>query len=192
MAPPTSLLFSLIQEFSKWGPQSSSRSNTWELVSNAYSWASPRPIASESLEGVGPRSLEFYKHPRWFWCKLTFQNIFNPSSDQAGYFFSNAFSYFLKMLFYSSIVNLQCCINFCCIAKWFSYTYAYILFHILFHYGLSQDIVYSSLCYTGGPCCLSILYIIVCIWSHYWAYILRKPSFKKSHEPQCSLQLYLQ
>ena len=36
-------------------------------------------------------------------------------------------------------------------------------FHILFHYGLSQDIEYSSLCYTAGPCCLSILYIIVCI-----------------------------
>ena len=32
-------------------------------------------------------------------------------------------------------------------------------FHILFHYGLSQDTKYSSLCYTVGPCCLSILYI---------------------------------
>ena len=40
----------------------------------------------------------------------------------------------------------------------------YILFHILFHYGISQDIEYSSLCYTVGPCCLSILYIIVCIY----------------------------
>ena len=35
--------------------------------------------------------------------------------------------------------------------------------HILFQYGLSQDVEYSSLCYTVGPCCLSILYIIVCI-----------------------------
>ena len=33
--------------------------------------------------------------------------------------------------------------------------YIYILFHILFHYDLSQDIEYSSLCYTVGPCCLS-------------------------------------
>ena len=31
----------------------------------------------------------------------------------------------------------------------------YILLHILFHYGLSQDIDYSSLCYTVGPCCLT-------------------------------------
>ena len=44
--------------------------------------------------------------------------------------------------------------------KWLSYTYIYI-FHILFHYGLSQDIEYSSLCYRVGPCCWSILYILV-------------------------------
>ena len=31
--------------------------------------------------------------------------------------------------------------------------------YILFHYGLSQDIEYSFLCYRVGPDCLSILYI---------------------------------
>ena len=36
----------------------------------------------------------------------------------------------------------------------------YIFFFIfLFHYGLSQDTESSSLYYTVGPCCLSILYI---------------------------------
>ena len=40
------------------------------------------------------------------------------------------------------------------------YTHTYILFHVLFHYGLSQDIKYSCLCYIVGSCCLSILYII--------------------------------
>jgi len=40
--------------------------------------------------------------------------------------------------------------------------YIYILFHILFHYGLSQDLEYRSLCYTVGTC-LSILYITVVI-----------------------------
>ena len=40
------------------------------------------------------------------------------------------------------------------------YTMFFIFF---FHYGLSQDIEYSSLCCTVGPCRLSILYIIVCI-----------------------------
>ena len=41
--------------------------------------------------------------------------------------------------------------------------FSYILFYILFHYGLSQDVGYNSLCYTVGPCCLFILYVIVCI-----------------------------
>ena len=35
---------------------------------------------------------------------------------------------------------------------------AYVLFKILFHYRLLQDIKYSSLCYTVGPCCLYMLY----------------------------------
>ena len=39
----------------------------------------------------------------------------------------------------------------------------YIFFFSLFHYRLLQDIAYSSLCYTVGPCCLFILHIVVCI-----------------------------
>ena len=37
-----------------------------------------------------------------------------------------------------------------------TYTHIDILFFfcMIFHYGLSQDIEYSSLCYTVGPCCL--------------------------------------
>ena len=41
--------------------------------------------------------------------------------------------------------------------------YIYTFFHVVFHYGLSQYIEYSSLCYIVRPCCLPILYIIVCI-----------------------------
>ena len=37
--------------------------------------------------------------------------------------------YFLN-LFYWSIVDLQCYINFCCTAKWLSYTYLYTFFFI--------------------------------------------------------------
>ena len=44
-----------------------------------------------------------------------------------------------------------------------SVIHIHILFHVVFRYGLSQDTEYSSLCYTGGPCFLSILYIIVLI-----------------------------
>ena len=64
--------------------------------------------------------------------------------------------------FYCSIVDLPCCVNFCCITKWFSYIFIYILSQIRFYYDLSQDINYGSLCYIVGPC-LSILYTIVCI-----------------------------
>ena len=47
-----------------------------------------------------------------------------------------------------------------------SYIYIYIhtlFFIFLFHYGLSQDVEYSSQCYTVGPCFLPILYITLCI-----------------------------
>ena len=49
----------------------------------------------------------------------------------------------------------------CYTATWLSYTCVY-FFNTLFHYGLSQDIEYSSLCYTIGPYCLSTLYAPVC------------------------------
>ena len=54
-----------------------------------------------------------------------------------------------QFLSYSKVIQLHIYI----------YIYIYILFHILFNYGLLQDIEYSSLCYTVGPCCLSILYM---------------------------------
>ena len=41
--------------------------------------------------------------------------------------------------------------------------YIYIFFHIPFPYRSLQNIEYSSLCCTVGPCWLSILYIVVCI-----------------------------
>ena len=73
-----------------------------------------------------------------------------------------AFLFYL-FIFYWSIADLQCCVNFYHTAGWFSHMYIYILFYILFHYGSSQDTGYSSLCYTVGPCCPFIPYIIVCI-----------------------------
>ena len=38
-----------------------------------------------------------------------------------------------------------------------------ILFQILFQYRLLKSTEYSSLCYTVGPCWLSILYVVVCL-----------------------------
>ena len=71
--------------------------------------------------------------------------------------------HFFFNLFHWSLVDLQCCADLCCTAEWLSHPYICILFHILFLCILSQDIKYSSLCYTVELCCLSILYIIVCI-----------------------------
>ena len=83
------------------------------------------------------------------------------------YFYLVGFAYFLsffKINFYWSIADLQSCVSFCCTAKWISYMYTYIhSFLDSIPYRLLQNIEYSSLCYTVGPCFLSILYIVVCI-----------------------------
>ena len=60
----------------------------------------------------------------------------------------------LKKYFNWNIVDLQYHTHI------YIYIYIYILFHILFHYGLSQDIEYIFMCSTLRSCCLSILYII--------------------------------
>ena len=57
----------------------------------------------------------------------------------------------LKKKIYLGIVDLQYCVNFCCIADIQLYICIH-FFHILFHYGLSQDIEYCSLYFTVGPC----------------------------------------
>ena len=58
---------------------------------------------------------------------------------------------FFKIFFSMKyMVNLQCCTNLWCTAKLWSYTHIDILFYILFHYDLTQNTEYSSLCYTVG------------------------------------------
>ena len=68
-----------------------------------------------------------------------------------------------SFLFYGSIVDLQCCVSFRCIAN-DSVIHIYIIFQILFPYRWLQSIEYDTLCYTVGPCSFSILY--VCALSH--------------------------
>ena len=45
-----------------------------------------------------------------------------------------------------------------------THTHIYARFQILFPDRLLQNIEYNSLCYTVGPCWLSILCIVVCIF----------------------------
>ena len=74
------------------------------------------------------------------------------------------YSLAVLIFFFWSIVDLQCCANLCHTAVWLGYTHTDILFLYSFSFGLSQETGYSSQCYTVGPCCLSILNIIVCIY----------------------------
>ena len=62
------------------------------------------------------------------------------------------FILFISVYIYSLIIiifTLQYCIGFA----------IYSLFHIIFHYGLLQDVEYRSMCYTVGPCFFHLFYI---------------------------------
>ena len=100
-----------------------------------------------------------------------------PNSDDMGPF-----------IFIWSIVDLQWCINFCCIAKWFSYAHIYLnILHILFCCDSSQDIEYSSLCYTVWLCYLSLIYILIASTNPKLPFLF-SPTHPPHWQPQvCSL-----
>ena len=70
-----------------------------------------------------------------------------------------------QTFFKKTIVDLQCCASFHCIAKWFNFTYTYVLIIKYFFYcSLSQEAGYSFLCCTVGPYCLSIQNVIAYLY----------------------------
>lgn len=85
--------------------------------------------------------------------------ILNPVSEARGgthtFMVTSRFCYVTMgtsgCIFYSSTVNLQCCVGCKCIAKWLLHIYSYIciLYQILFHYRLLQDIEYRSCASVG-------------------------------------------
>ena len=50
--------------------------------------------------------------------------------------------------FYWSMVDLQCCVNFCCTELWFIYIYTHTHSFLIFSIMAYHKIEYSSLCYT--------------------------------------------
>ena len=52
------------------------------------------------------------------------------------------------IVIYWSIVDLQHCVHFCYTEERLSYTHIYIFFNILFHYGLSQDLIQYPVLYS--------------------------------------------
>lgn len=87
------------------------------------------------------------------WNLRTIQFLFKIFS------FNSFFTFFLlkKILLKQFTYNLLLSV----VQQRDSIIHIYILFNILFHYHLSQDVEYISLCYTIGPCFLSIRYMIV-------------------------------
>ena len=79
--------------------------------------------------------------------------------------FSTEVQLLYNIVFVSSIQQSDSILYICIYIQIYTYiyTHTHMIFHILFHYGLSQGIEYSSLFYTVGPCCLSVLYIVACI-----------------------------
>ena len=79
------------------------------------------------------------------------------------FFFLIAVQFIYSILLVSGVQQTRFAYIYVYIYSLIYYICIYILFQILFHYRLLQDIEYSSLCSTVNPCCLSILYIAVCI-----------------------------
>ena len=103
------------------------------------------------------------------------------------WFLSSKFlhGFFLKINFYWSIVALQCCASFYCIAKWISFTYTYIPSFLAF-----LPIWVTTECWIGFPelyirflLKFSILYIEV--------YICQSQSPNSSHPPPSYWCLYV-
>ena len=68
------------------------------------------------------------------------------------------------------IVDLQCCVYFCCPAQWFRCIYISTLFHILFHCTSWRNVKHSSLC-SKSPTCKSADFQRPWTWVHRFSHI---------------------
>ena len=92
-------------------------------------------------------------------------------------FYSIVFFFYIFEIFKFSY-TLQCCVSFCCTAKWFSYVYTYTpRFWISFPFKSPQSIEQSSLTYTVCSHQLSILYTASVV------YVCQSQSPNSSHRP---------
>ena len=72
-----------------------------------------------------------------------------------------------------------------------SYIYIHYFSHTIFHHVLSQEIWYSSLCYSVGPYCLSILNTTVCIYQPQISHPFHSLSLPLWQPQACSFFLWV-
>lgn len=102
-------------------PLSSSRASQppGPLLSPCSRQVTPSPISDLSLNtSLFFGLISLYGGPKFQYVKISTSNSYKTSFCLPAFFFFNTFKW--------NIVELPCCVNYCCRGKWLNYTYIFI------------------------------------------------------------------
>ena len=108
-------------------------------------------------------------------------SLYVSSQMQFSSFFFFIFFIFIKVWLIYSVLSISAVYQSDPVIPIYNY-----FFHMIFHHVLSKAIRYSSLCYTAGPHCLSILNVIVCIYQSPNSQSIPLPPSPHWHPQVCS------